>query len=378
MKSNDWISVSRPDLSTRERDYLLAAFDSSWISSTGPFVTRFEEQFARFVDCRKAVSCVNGNAALHLALLSLGVGPGDEVVVPDVTYIATANAVRYVGAQPVLADCDPRTWTLDPRSVSRLITERTRAIILVHLLGVPADVEAIRTLAKPRSIALVEDAAEAHGAAVGGKPVGSLSDVSVFSFYANKVIATGEGGMVCTSRDDIAERVRLLRGQGARPDRTYWFDEIGYNYRMTNLTCAIGLAQLERFAELRAKREAIRKWYDDALSDASLPVDRQQARAGTDPVLWMYGIILKDECPISRDEMREKLRRSGIETRPLFPALHTLPIYADCHTDGGCTVSRRLGERGIMLPTHTQLRREDVRRVVASLEAALVQTVSVL
>lgn len=375
MPHRNKIRVSQPDLSARERQYLLEAFDSSWISSTGPFVSRFEKRFAGFADVGHAISCVNGTAAMHLALMGLGIGPGDEVIVPAMTYIASANVIRYVGAEPVLADCDPNTWTISPDSISRLITPRTRAIIAVHLLGVPADMDAVKNLADDHGLAVIEDAAEAHGATVNGKPVGSLGDVSAFSFYGNKILSTGEGGMVCTNRGDLAERMRLLRGQGARRDRCYQFDEVGYNYRMTNLACAIGLAQLERFDELRARREMVRTWYDRALNDARLPVARQRTTRRSASVLWIYGIVLKESVPIDRDALRQRLADDGIETRPFFPALNTQRIYADCRNDEGCAVSRHLGQHGIMLPTHSQLTEGDADRVVGSLAAALQQPV---
>lgn len=375
MPHRNKIRVSQPDLSARERQYLLDAFDSSWISSTGKFVSKFERRFAGFADVGHAVSCGNGTAAMHLALLGLGIGPGDEVIVPACTYIASANVIRYVGAEPLLADCDPNTWTISPDSISRLITPRTRAIIAVHLFGVPADMDAVKNLADDHGLAVIEDAAEAHGATVNGKPVGSLGDVSAFSFYGNKILSTGEGGMVCTNRPDLADRMKLLRGQGARRDCCYQFDEVGYNYRMTNLACAIGLAQLERFKELRARRETVRSWYDRAISDAHLPVARQQTTRRSASVLWMYGIVLKDSVPVDRDRLRQRLADDDIETRPFFPALNTQRPYANCRTDEGCAVSRHLGECGIMLPTHSQLSEEDVSRVVESVASALQQTV---
>ncbi len=339
MPHRNKIRVSQPDLSGRERQYLLEAFDSSWISSTGSFVSRFERSFADFSDVGHAISCVNGTAAMHLALLGLEIGPGDEVIVPAMTYIASANVIRYVGAEPVLADCDPNSWTISPDSISRLITPRTRAIIVVHLLGMPADMDAVKNLADDHGLAVIEDAAEAHGATVNGRPVGSLGDVSAFSFYGNKILSTGEGGMVCTNRRDLAERMQLLRGQGARRDRCYQFDEVGYNYRMTNLACAIGLAQLERFDELRARREMVRSWYDRALNDVRLTVARQQTTRRSASVLWIYGIVLKDPVPINRDQLRQRLADDDMETRPFFPALNTQRIYADCRKSPNSTAA---------------------------------------
>ena len=372
------ISVSMPDLSDRERGYLLEAFDSSWISSTGSFVARFETDFAKFAGVDHAISCVNGTCALHLALSSLGIGSGDEVIVPALTYVATANAVKYVGAEPVFADCDPQTWNIDPESVARLLTNRTRAVIPVHLYGEPADLAALRDLAKRHGFSLVEDAAEAHGAVHAGKRVGSWGEVGVFSFYGNKVLSTGEGGMVCTNCTDIAERVRKLRGQGVDPSRHYWFDEIGFNYRMTNLACAIGLGQLERFEELHRARETVRTWYDGLLDTGGLPLIRQGHLAESSPVLWIYGVVVESGVEPGRDELRRRLSDAGIETRPFFHAVNTLPMYRHCRDDGGCPISQSLGQRGIMLPTHSRLACEDVEYVVGALGAALGQALGVV
>jgi len=360
-----YIPVSRPDLSTLERQYLLDAFDSTWISGVGDYIDRFEDQFAHFVGVEHAVSCVNGTSALHLALLSLDIGPGDEVIVPDLTYVATANAVRYVGATPVFADCDPCTWNVDANSVARMITDKTRGIIVVHLLGVPADVTALRDIADQHACALIEDASEAHGAQWRESSVGSFGDLATFSFFGNKVLATGEGGMVCTRDARLAQRVRKLKGQGVAPEHHYFFDEVGYNYRMTNLAAAIGVAQLERFAELYQKREKVRRWYDANFGESTVHIKRQLIPEDASPVAWMYGVVLDDELGVTRDEMRQHLADRRIETRPFFYPLSRLPIYDACRTDDKCPHSWHVSRRGIMLPTHTQLSRSDVARIVA-------------
>ena len=365
------IAVSVPDLSDLERTYLLEAFDSSWISSKGRFVAQFETRFAQFVGTTHAVSCTNGTCALHLALLALEIGPGDEVVVPDLTYVSTANAVRYVGADPVFADCDPDTWNVDPESIRRVLTSRTKAIIAVHLLGVPADLQALRQLANESRCALIEDAAETPGARWADRGVGSVGDVSTFSFYGNKIISTGEGGMVCTGDDRLASRIRKLKGQAADADRHYWFDEVGYNYRMTNLACAIGLAQLARVEEISTKRALVKSWYDEGLSELKALVKVQHCPPQADPAWWIVGAVLDEAARADRDTLCERLEEEGIETRPFFPALSSLPLYQGCRTDGGCPVARGLGERGVMLPTHTKLSRDDVQRVVSTMTAVI-------
>lgn len=377
MRERRPIAISEPDLTDLERQYLLAAFDSSWISSKGRFVSQFEAGFAGFVGTPHAISCTNGTCALHLALMALGVGPGDEVIVPDLTYVSSANAVRYVGAEPVFADCDPDTWNIDPNSVRRLLSRQTKAIIAVHLLGVPADLTALRQITDEAACYLIEDAAETPGAHWAGKRVGSVGDLSTFSFYGNKMITTGEGGMVCTNDDRLAARVRKLKGQAADPNRHYWFDEIGYNYRMTNLACAIGMAQLERFEEISAKRARVKSWYEAALSDSTALVQLQRCPDDATPAWWIVGAVLGKSARTHRDRVREDMERAGIETRPFFPALSSLPIYEGCRTDDGCPVARRLGERGIMLPTHTKLSHDDVQYVVEAVMAAIEQPVGV-
>ncbi len=368
------ISLSKPDLSDKERAYLLDAFDSTWVSSLGPYVARFERGFADFVGVDHGISCVNGTAALHLALLGLGIGAGDEVILPDLTYVATANAVRYVGATPVLADIHADTWTIDTASVERLITPRTRAMIAVHLFGVPCDLAALSDLSTRYCLSLIEDTSQAHGARYGGRAVGSWGDVSTFSFYGNKIVTTGEGGMVCTNDGALAARMRSLRGQGVDPNHAYWFTETGYNYRLTNLACALGLAQLERFEALRHKREAVRAWYERMIQDADAPLEIQRATPQTQAVLWMFGVLLARDAPVSRDEARRRLADSGIETRPFFHPIHTLPMFADARTDQGCPVCADLAGRGLMLPTHTGLTPQDVQRVVDMLTTSILQT----
>ena len=365
------IAVSAPDLGPHERAHLLQAFDSSWISSRGTFVSRFEARFAQFVGTSHAVSCTNGTSALHLALLALGVGSGDEVIVPDLTYVATANVVRYVGAEPVFADSDPDTWTVKPESVVRLIGRRTKAIVCVHLLGVPADLEALRCIATDAGCALVEDVAETPGARWAGHRVGTVGEVSTFSFYGNKMITTGEGGAVCTDDDSLALRIRKLRGQGADPDRHYWFDEVGYNYRMTNLACAIGLAQLDRFREIAAKRKAVRSSYEQCVADAGLPAKLQHCPSQADPSWWMIGAVLDSSSSVDRDTLCRELQDGGVETRPFFLTMSSLSMYANCQTDAGCPVAQRLAQCGLMLPTHSHLDGDDIRHVVSRMTAAM-------
>ena len=266
--SDVFIPVAAPTLVGNERAYVMDCLETTWISSTGKYIDRFERAFAEFCGVKHAVSCSNGTTALHLALLALGVGPGDEVLVPTLTFVATANAVAYCGARPVFVDSEPDTWNIDPAAGSRRESRsHTRGIVAVHLFGHPADMIAISAVARRHGLFVVEDAAQAHGAECEGRRTGSLGDVAAFSFFGNKIITTGEGGMVVTEDDDIARRMRQLRSQGIDPTRRYWFPVIGYNYRMTNIAAAIGLGQLEKVDWHLNRRQEVVDWYREALAD---------------------------------------------------------------------------------------------------------------
>ncbi len=358
------IPISAPDLSGREEEYVLECIRSTWISSKGSFIERFESAFGELCEARHALACNNGTSALHLALIGAGVEPGDEVIVPTLTYVASANAVRYCGATPVFVDCLPTTWNLDPAEVERKLTSRTKAIMPVHLFGAPADMDALRALADRHGAALVEDAAEAHGARVGDTPVGALGAVGTFSFYGNKIVTTGEGGMVVTNDDQIAERVALHKGQGQDPGRPYWFPVVGFNYRMTNIQAAIGLAQLESFERKLADRAKVASLYRERLEGVELQLEEP----GTTHAHWMVAALLPAELAGERDEVARVLADTGIETRPVFYPLHTLPPYAPEEPEpDGYPVATDIAARGLCLPTWGGLREEDVERVCETL-----------
>lgn len=357
--------LAAPDLSGNERAYVLECLETGWISSRGRFVPAFEEAVARLVGRRHAVATCNGTTALHLALLGLGVGPGDEVIVPSLTFVATANAVTYCGARPVFADVDPSTRCLSVESARRLLTARTRGLIGVDLYGHPCDVTGLEALAAERGLWLLEDAAEALGAEGAGRRVGSFGVASVLSFFGNKTVTTGEGGMVLTDDDDLAARLRLTRGQGQAPDRVYWFPTLGYNYRLTNVAAAIGLAQTERADRLVADRRRVAGWYASRLADADV-VDLPGQAPGARSVYWLYSVLVRGGAA-RRDALARGLLAAGIETRPLFTPLHELPMYREHPTDGGCPVSRDLAARGLSLPTSSYLREEDVDEICGEL-----------
>lgn len=368
-ENKKFIPVAEPALVGNESKYVLDCVESTWISSNGKYLERFESEFAEFCGVKHAMACSNGTVALHLALRALDMGPGDEVIVPALTFVATANAVVYCGATPVFADVDPKTWNIDPAHVESLIGKHTKAIIPVHLFGLPADMERIAELASQHGIAVIEDAAEAHGARYRGKRAGSLGTLGTFSFYGNKILTTGEGGMVTTNDDTLAAQVRLLKGQGMDPDRRYWFPQLGYNYRMTNVAAAIGVAQLERAQWHVERRREIASRYRSLLSTDSR-ISFQLVPDECEHAYWMTSIVLENSNAGQRDQVMAALANENIETRPFFYPLHTLPMYWAVQ-ESALPVSERLGEAGISLPSSATLTDGDQERVTESLLTAL-------
>lgn len=365
-----YIPVAAPVLAGREKEYVADCMESGWISSVGKYVELFEAEFAKFCGVRHAVSCCNGTAALHLALAALGVGPGDEVIVPTLTFVATANAVTYCGARPVFVDSEPETWNLDPAQVAAKITPRTKGIVAVHLYGNPVDVDALRALASRHGLFLLEDAAEAHGALHRGRRAGSLGDVAAFSFYGNKIIATGEGGMVTTDDDALAARVRLLRGQGMDTERRYWFPVVGYNYRMMNLPAAIGLAQLECAGWHMGRRREVATAYRRLLGGVN-GLGWQTEREWARHAYWMFTVVLSDRSADDRARLMARLHDEGIETRPVFYPVHSLPPYREAARNEEFPVAEGLARCGLSLPTWAGLSYDDQNYVCERLLTTL-------
>ncbi|MEH1031081.1 perosamine synthetase [Micromonospora profundi] len=360
--------VARPCLSELEESYLLDAFRSGWISSQGPYLNRFEHQFAERCGAGSTVAVGNGTVALHLVLAAAGIGPGDEVIVPALTYVATANAVAYCGARPVFVDVLADTWCIDPDQVRAAIGPRTRAVLAVDLYGHPADYSALRAMCDTHGLLLVSDAAESFGATLDGRPTGSLADVTTFSFFGNKVITSGEGGCVTTSDRALADRMRLLRNQGMDPQRRYWFPVVGYNYRLTNLAAAVLCAQLERADEIIQRRDRVIASYEQQLAD--LPLLRPQpVAANVQRAPWMASFLVgeSDAKPL-RDELAQALDRLGVETRPFFVPIPDLPPYRD---GVSCPVTDDLSRRGINLPTYADLDDGDIKVICERLRAAV-------
>ena len=370
---NRRIAIAEPDLSELEEANVVEAIRSTWISSSGEFLQRFEREFAAACDCQHALAVSNGTTAIHLALATLNVGPGDEVIVPSMTYIATANAVRYCGAEPVFVDVDPLTWCIDPACIGDAITPRTKGIIPVHLLGHPADMDPILELAGMHGLWVVEDAAEAPFATYRGRRVGSLGRIATFSFYGNKVITSGEGGAVTFQDPALERRMRMLRGQGMDPRQRYYFPIIGFNYRMTNVAAAILCGQMDRSSQILDRRRRVVNQYELRLRGIRGVEVRDDAEwATTSP--WIFAVLVDPSAyGVSRDDLARHLEAAGIETRPMFVPIHTLPPYRAYHERRGTVlpVTDRLGSDGIMLPTHTLLSEADVDYVCDTLVAAL-------
>jgi perosamine synthetase len=360
------IPVSEPDLSGNEERYVLEAIRSTWISSAGKFVRQFAA-----AGTRTAISVANGTLALHLALLTLDLGPGDEVIVPSLTYVATANAVRYCGAEPVFVDVDPETWCLDPNGIEKAITKRTRGIIPVHLYGHPAEMDAVNRIAAANGLWVVEDAAEAHLARYRGRPVGGLGRIGVFSFYGNKVLTSGEGGAVTLDDPELERKARMLRGQGMDPERRYFFPIVGYNYRLTNIACALLCAQLERAQEILARRRWVFSRYR-ALLEGIPGIGFQPVAPWVEASPWLFCATVDARAyGRDRDELMAWLSEQGIETRPFFIPIHSLPPYADGSRRRGETlpVTDRLGASGLNLPTFPGMEAEAVERVALAVRA---------
>jgi perosamine synthetase len=361
------IPVASPLFIGNEKKYVDDCMESGWISSAGKYVELFETGFAEFCGVKHAIACCNGTVALHLALLALGVQPGDEVIVPTLTFVATPNAVTYCGAQPVFVDSEMETWNLDPNQVEAKITSRTKGIIAVHLYGHPAKMRELKDIARRHNLFLLEDAAEAHGAMCDGRIVGSLGDAAAFSFYANKIITTGEGGMVVTDDDALAERARLLRGQGMDPNRRYWHPIVGYNYRMMNLPAAIGLAQLEKIDQQLDLRSRIAELYRERLQEIT-GLAWQTEQTWARHVYWMFSVVLKQEIWQNRDFVIEMLGKQGIETRPVFYPAHSFPPYINSVGDETFPTAENLSGNGISLPTWAGLTKDDIDYVCRALQ----------
>lgn len=361
------IPVASPNLEGNELEYVIDCIRSGWVSSKGAYITRFETDFAAWVGARHAICTSSGTTALHLALAAHDVGPGDEVIVPDLTFAATANVVLHAGATPVLVDVDRRTWNMSPEAAEAAITPKTKAIIPVHLYGQPADMDALGALADAHGLVLLEDAAEALGTKWGERRVGGLGRPACFSFFANKLITTGEGGMLVTDDDIVAARARKLRDHGMSPAKRYWHEEVGFNYRMTNLQAAVGVAQLERIDHFVGQKARMAASYRERLGQLDaieLPVELE----GTFNSYWAFSVVLK-HCGIAadRDEVMQRMLQRGVETRPVFYPMHRMPPYRP-YSSGDYPASSEISDQGLTLPSSVDTSDTDIQHVCDTLE----------
>lgn len=341
------IPVYKPSITESEKANVLQCLDDGWISSQGKFIGQFENEFATYTGSKFAISASNGTTALHAALLAAGIKPNDEVIIPSLTYIATANCVSYIGAKLKLADSLPDTWNIDPRSVESLISERTKAVLVVHLYGNPCDMEAISKICKDNNLLLIEDCAEAIGSKINDQHVGTFGDISSFSFYGNKTITCGEGGMITTDNKDLADNARKIKGQGLAANRQYFHDVIGYNYRMTNICAAIGSAQMSRLDDILLKKKIIYNKYHSRLRDY---YEFQTTLSGHINSYWMVSMLAKSEQ--HRDALRDKLNKHGVETRPFFYPTNAMPMYSYLND---CGICNDLSARGLNVPSYPEL-----------------------
>lgn len=360
----EYLPVYRPDLSGNEKRYVNECLDTSWISSNGTFVNRFEAAMADILQVRHAISLSNGTVALHLAFHCLGIGPGDEVIVPTLTYIASVNTIAQTGATPVFVDSRDDDWLIDVSKVEERITPRTKAIVAVHLYGAICDMDGLRSLAKAHNLYLVEDCAESLGATLNGRPCGGLGHIGTFSFFGNKTVTTGEGGLVTTNDDALAARLRLVKGQGQSPTKRYWHIELGFNYRMTNICAAIGLAQVERLPTIIANKRKLAATYRDKLKE--LPVVQQRIKPEVQSSEWLISVLLPNG--VDRERVMDAMAADRIETRPVFYCAHHMPMYKEDHS---YRKAESISARGISLPSYPMLSEADVERIAASLCAAL-------
>jgi perosamine synthetase len=361
-KQDVYFPVAIPNLNGNEFKYLTDAFMSTWISSSGEYIGRFENDFSKYSDCKYGVAVSNGTVAIHLALVALGIGAGDEVIVPDLTFAATINTVLHANATPVIVDVEENSWCIDPKEIEKAITPKTKAIIPVHIYGQACNMDAIMDIAKKYNLKVIEDCAEAHGAMYGEQKVGSFGDIGCFSFFGNKVITTGEGGMCVTNDLQLDEKMRVLRDHGMSKTKRYWHDVIGYNYRMTNLQAAIGLAQLERIEEIHKNRKMYEESYKDIL-DKNIFTFQKDLKNRT-RITWLVSVLLDEN--IDRETYIKQLKEKGIDGRPFFYPLSDMEIYKPyCKIE--TPITHKLSKIGLNLPTYESLKSmEEIRNILGA------------
>ncbi|QYO62005.1 DegT/DnrJ/EryC1/StrS family aminotransferase [Leptolyngbya sp. 7M] len=360
------IPVNEPLLNGNEKQYLLECIETGWISSEGPFVKQLEEQFAARVGRQYGIAVSNGSAALDAAIVALGIGAGDEVILPTFTIISCAAAIVRAGAIPVVVDSDPSTWNMDVRQIEAKVTPRTKAIMAVHIYGLPTDMDSVLAIADKYGLAVIEDAAEMHGQTYKGRPCGSFGQISTFSFYPNKHITTGEGGMIVTDDAHLAERWRSLRNLCFQTHKRFVHEELGWNLRMSNVQAALGVAQLERLDQFITQKRWMGQRYTNLLSNiAGLQLPLSQTDYA-DNIYWVYGLVLDDQIPFEAEAVMYRLGQQKIGTRPFFWCMHEQPVFKKMGLFEGesCPVAERLARRGFYIPSGLALTAEQIERVV--------------
>ena len=370
---SDFIPVNEPLLNGNEKKYLNECIDTGWISSEGPFVKRFEDSFAKKVNRKYGIAVANGTAALDIAVEALGIGEGDEVILPTFTIISCIHQIIRSGATPVLVDSDPNTWNMDISQIEEKITIKTKAIMVVHIYGLPFDIDPILELAIKYNLKIIEDAAEMIGQSYKGNPCGSFGDLSTFSFYPNKHITTGEGGMVLTDDEELAEKCRSMRNLCFQRKQRFVHDKLGWNYRMTNLQAALGLAQLEQLESFVDKKRTIGKTYTKLLKgikEIQLPLEKTDY---AENIYWVYGIVLKDDIPFDAKEAMQKLGKQGIGTRPFFWPMHLQPVLLNKGLFKGeqYPVAERISRRGFYIPSGLALNNSEIEKITKVLKNIL-------
>lgn len=367
------IPVNTPLLDGNEKKYLEECIDTGWISSEGPFVRRFETDFAKRVNRKHAVAVANGSLALDAALVALDLGQGAEVIMPSFTIISCASAILRAGCVPVVVDADPLTWNMDTAQIESRITAHTRAIMVVHIYGLPCDMAPILDIAKRFSLKVIEDAAEAHGQFHEDRPCGSFGDISIFSFYPNKHVTTGEGGMIVMDSDELAHKCQGLRNLCFTPERRFVHENLGWNMRMTNLQAALGVAQLERLDVFVQRKRSMGRLYTELLADVPGVQLPEPATAYASNIYWVYGLVLDESIGFDAVEAMGRLGQKGIGTRPFFWAMHEQPVFRNMGLFEGvaCPVSERLARRGFYVPSGLALTDEQIHEVAAAVREVL-------
>lgn len=367
------IPVNEPLLNGNEKKYLIECIETGWISSEGPFVREFEDKFSSKVHRKYGVAVSSGSVALEVAVVALGIGVGDEVIMPTFTIISCAAAIVRAGATPVLVDNDSKTWNMDVSQIESKITPRTRAIMVVHIYGLPVDMNPVLEIAEKHGLRIIEDAAEMHGQTYLGKPCGSFGDASIFSFYPNKHVTTGEGGMIVTDDEMVAEKCRSLRNLCFQPNKRFHHEELGWSVRVTNLQAALGLAQLERLDEFVERKRKMGRLYTSLLLDArgiTLPL---AATPYAENIYWVYGLVLNDEIPFGAEEAMKRLSEHEIGTRPFFWPMHEQPVFRriGLFKNQRYPVAERLARRGFYLPSGMALKEEQIKQCAEAVQNVL-------